>query len=102
MTTLLKVYKASTLLGRCDANCYNATTEICNCICCGANHGIGRQLAAQNITDYLGTILNTLRIAHPHIGPITHQTHRNIADFKQQPLFEDRQPTTNNHRPRPK
>jgi hypothetical protein len=31
--------------GVCDSRCYDAEHERCTCICRGANHGIGRELA---------------------------------------------------------
>lgn len=42
MTTLIEVYDKSGNVHRCDARCYNASPdEKCNCICGGANHGVG-------------------------------------------------------------
>jgi hypothetical protein len=50
MPTLLALYHANTLLGRCDARCYNATSPAatCDCICGGANHGVGYRQAHEN------------------------------------------------------
>jgi len=48
LTTLIAIYHAKELLGRCDARCYDATSPDCDCVCGGRNHGIGLQRAAQN------------------------------------------------------
>lgn len=34
---------------QCDAKCYNATGEYCECICEGVNHGVGLANARLNI-----------------------------------------------------
>lgn len=60
MTTLIAVYDSDGCKGRCDARCYDATSEICDCVCGGKNHGVGinraaentRQLAEQMLSDY--------------------------------------------------
>ena len=60
--TLVEARKSSKLIGRCDARCYNATSSKCNCICGGANHGIGFIKARTNMTDKLqGEIVQKLR-----------------------------------------
>lgn len=53
MTTLMSVYNSSGCVGRCDAKCYDATDEHCDCICRGANHGIGKKAATQNIREFM-------------------------------------------------
>lgn len=46
MVTLYAAHKLDgTLIGRCDANCYEATEPECDCICGGANHGKGIEKA---------------------------------------------------------
>lgn len=52
MTTLIAVYNSSGCVGRCDARCYNAKTKECNCICGGANHGVGEKDATANVLAY--------------------------------------------------
>ena len=38
---MMKLFEV-TEAGRCDARCYNASPQgRCNCICGGANHGVG-------------------------------------------------------------
>lgn len=53
MPALIKVYNArGTMIGCCDAKCYNATVSRCRCVCQGTNHGIGLQKAAQNSRQF--------------------------------------------------
>lgn len=52
MTTLMSVYNSSGCVGRCDAKCYDAKGEHCDCICGGANHWIGKKAAVNNIRDH--------------------------------------------------
>lgn len=40
MTTLIK-FTNSVRTRRCDAHCYDAKGDTCDCICNGANHGKG-------------------------------------------------------------
>lgn len=48
MSTLLALYNSARCVGRCDANCYNATEPKCTCICGGVNHGVGYPQAREN------------------------------------------------------
>lgn len=48
MTTLIVAYRGDgTLIGRCDARCYDAQHEDCHCICGGKNHGKGHAQALE-------------------------------------------------------
>jgi len=38
--------------GKCDANCYNATGPVCDCVCGGMNHGAGLKQATANTALY--------------------------------------------------
>ena len=38
--------------GKCDANCYNATSPVCTCVCGGKNHGVGLTQAVENTRLY--------------------------------------------------
>ena len=52
MTTLIEVRGGDgRLIGRCDARCYEAEHEHCECICCGQNHGTGLHRAAENTRE---------------------------------------------------
>lgn len=52
MTTLIAVYNSDGCVGRCDAKCYNAVTSYCECVCGGANHGVGMKQAIQQAQDH--------------------------------------------------
>lgn len=54
--TLIAVYKSSgdsgsRCVGRCDANCYEAVSPGCDCICGGRNHGTGLKKAMDNTRE---------------------------------------------------
>jgi hypothetical protein len=48
MTTVLSYHTSGGEEGRCDARCHNAVSPDCDCICGGANHGVGTQQAIEN------------------------------------------------------
>lgn len=49
MATLIIARKSDgSLIGRCDARCYNAKGPKCTCICGGKNHGAGIHKAIDN------------------------------------------------------
>jgi predicted methyltransferase MtxX (methanogen marker protein 4) len=50
--TLIYSANSSGCTGKCDANCYNATTPHCDCICGGRNHGVGERQARDNTAKY--------------------------------------------------
>ena len=52
MSTLISVYNSDGCVGRCDAKCYEAECEVCNCICGGVNHGVGLSKAQDNTRKY--------------------------------------------------
>jgi hypothetical protein len=57
MTTVIAVYNSDGCVGRCDANCHNARTAHCTCICGGRLHGAsrgGRSALDKNTRDLLG------------------------------------------------
>ena len=45
MTTIYAVYNSDGCVGRCDAQCHEATGPECRCICGGAFHGVGSKIA---------------------------------------------------------
>jgi len=51
-TLLIALTPTGKLIGRCDQNCYDAIRPACNCICGGANHGIGLDNAIKNMTEH--------------------------------------------------
>lgn len=48
MATILTVSNSEGVVGRCDANCYCASDEVCTCICGGKNHKVGFLKAMAN------------------------------------------------------
>jgi hypothetical protein len=52
MTTLIAVYNSDGCVGRCDAKCYDAAHDKCDCICGGRNHGAGKQKAVENTREH--------------------------------------------------
>jgi hypothetical protein len=51
MTTLIAVYNSEGCVGRCDAKCYDAEWDDCDCTCGGRNHGAGLEQATDNIRE---------------------------------------------------
>jgi hypothetical protein len=51
MTTLISYQSSGGDQGRCDAKCYEAREEPCDCICGGWNHGAGLQQATDNTRE---------------------------------------------------
>ncbi len=48
MVTLISYQSSGGDQGRCDAKCYDAHEEACDCICGGRNHGAGLEQATDN------------------------------------------------------
>jgi hypothetical protein len=55
MSTLIASRTPSGRSRRCNAACYNAKGPDCDCICMGANHGVGERQALTN-TREMGVI----------------------------------------------
>lgn len=51
MATLIAVYTSSGCVGRCDAKCHDAQSPECDCVCGGANHGVGIDQAIKNTRE---------------------------------------------------
>lgn len=67
MTTVLAVYNSDGCVGRCDANCHDAKSAHCTCICGGKNHGAGLQKAIENNHERVGLTAEDLeRYAREH------------------------------------
>jgi hypothetical protein len=82
MTTLIAVYNSEGCVGRCDARCYDAAEEPCECICQGRNHAAGRQRAIDNTRELAGSWLERARAAGQGIS------HAELAvDALHEPLF---------------
>jgi hypothetical protein len=61
--TLIEIRRADgTLVGRCDARCYNATTPECECCCGGKNHGRGVERAVAQTREQAFTMIPVLEM----------------------------------------
>jgi hypothetical protein len=83
MTTLIAVYNSEGCVGRCDARCYDAAEEPCECICQGRNHAAGRQQAIDNTRELAGSWLEQARA---NVQDIT--SAELAIDAQHQPLFD--------------
>lgn len=61
MITLIALYTSDGCVGRCDAKCYEAEHDECDCICRGANHGAGKQQAIDNTRAWAETWIEHAR-----------------------------------------
>lgn len=62
---LIEVRKRDgTVVGRCDARCYNARGGNCSCICGGANHGAGLDRAMDNTSAMVETWIEDFAKRH--------------------------------------
>jgi hypothetical protein len=61
VTTLIAVYNSESCVGRCDARCYDAAEESCECICQGRNHAAGREQAIDNTRELTESWLERAR-----------------------------------------
>jgi hypothetical protein len=57
MTTLIYVGDNNGCIGRCDAKCYEAKEDKCDCVCSGRNHGKGLKKALDNTKEYSGEMI---------------------------------------------
>lgn len=79
MATILQLRGPDgSFLRRCDARCYNATKPKCNCICRGANHGVGLDQALDNINGRPNRIPHAFLEQHPDVPYVETQYHDRI------------------------
>ncbi len=64
MTTLIAAYNSDGCYGRCDAKCHDAKGDTCNCICGGANHGVGLDKALQNTQEFADEWIKAYQVTH--------------------------------------
>lgn len=83
MTTLIAVYNSDGCVGRCDARCYDAADEACECICGGTNHGAGKQQALDNTREMAEAWVEQARAGGQDITIA-----QVAADAMCEPLFE--------------
>jgi hypothetical protein len=65
MSCLIYASNSEGCTGRCDANCHNATSPECHCICGGMNHGVGLSKARENTQKYVEEWIDDWEKKHP-------------------------------------
>ena len=89
MTTLM-TYSNSEGSRRCDAKCHNATNSTCNCICGGKNHGVGEDVARDNVQEYAERELKRLADdGDETAGELLEEIYRQARAERQLDLFGD-------------
>jgi hypothetical protein len=82
MTTLISYQSSGGDQGRCDAKCYDAHEDECDCICGGRNHSAGKEQALDNTRELAESWLEQVRANGQDI------THVELAiDAMHEPLF---------------
>jgi hypothetical protein len=82
VTTLISYHSSGGDEDRCDARCYNATCETCDCICVGRNHGAGLEQAVENTRELAEGWIDRARARGQDIARVA------LADVvAHQPLF---------------
>ncbi|MER5322369.1 hypothetical protein [Streptosporangium roseum] len=66
MTTLIAVRGVGGRIKRCDARCYDAHETKCDCVCRGANHGVGLAQAIENTRQRAEAWIELARRRHPN------------------------------------
>jgi hypothetical protein len=87
MSTLIAVYNSSGRVGRCDANCYNAHTAACDCVCGGANHAKGFNAAALQTQTAAQQMAEAFAAANPEMKIETYRTNGKSHALRQRQLF---------------
>jgi hypothetical protein len=70
LAILISFSNSNGRIGRCDANCYNATNTKCTCICGGKNHGVGLTQARDNTAQQGALWLDRWEAQHPNDPPL--------------------------------
>lgn len=82
MVTLISYANSSGEQGRCDAKCYDADNEPCDCICGGRNHSVGKEQAIDNTRELAQSWIDRARESGQDV------THVELAlQAQQPPLF---------------
>jgi hypothetical protein len=83
MTTLVAACNSEACAGCCDARCYDAAEPDCDRICCGRNHGAGKEQALGNTRELAESWLGHARANGQDISCA-----ELAVDAMHQPLFE--------------
>jgi hypothetical protein len=87
MSTMIAAYNSDGCIGRCDAKCYNATTPDCDCICGGANHGVGRKQAQENTEALAESWMEAYRQQHSEVSHFNIPARKSVQPLAQLPLL---------------
>jgi predicted RNase H-like HicB family nuclease len=82
MTTLISYQSSGGDQGRCDAKCYDAIEEPCDCICGGRNHGAGIEQALDNTRELAESWIERARASGQDITDV-----ELAVEALHQPLF---------------
>lgn len=66
MSTIISVHRHRKLLAVCNANCYDAKTTRCKCVCQGMNHGVGFQKAKTNVLVDRAALVKSIQEGYPN------------------------------------
>jgi hypothetical protein len=83
VTTLISYQSSGGDQGRCDAKCYDAHEEPCDCICGGRNHGAGRGQATENTRELAQSWIDRARANGQDVTDV-----QLALDAQHQPLFD--------------
>jgi len=81
---LVSVRLGSNIVGRCDAKCYDAKHDHCQCVCGGVNHGKGIEKAQENTLDMARLNIDDPRFDFPMI---TKTQIEEVTGLETYPLF---------------
>lgn len=70
MASLLTIYRGGDAVGRCDAKCYLAECEDCDCICEGLNHSVGLEKATEQTRELAAEWVDRARAAGQRIDAV--------------------------------
>jgi hypothetical protein len=82
MTTLISYQSSGGDQGRCDAKCYDADWDECDCICGGRNHGAGKEQALENTRELAQSWVDQARANGQDITDV-----QLAVDAMHEPLF---------------
>jgi len=83
LTTLISYQSSGGDQGRCDAKCYEAHEDECDCICGGRNHGAGKQQAIENTRELAEGWIKQARANGQDVSHV-----ELLADAMHEPLFD--------------
>jgi len=62
--TLISIHNSEDCVGRCDARCYEAKGDLCECCCGGMNHKKGLQVAMEQTQEHAKRLLVAFQGEH--------------------------------------